>query len=284
MFNSPALSLAILDDKYETNKWVPFAAALGFHIFLVIWDPTILKASSYVMSTPVINVKMMDHLPVIEQPKPVERKIEKKRVHKAKKSGLSPSAHARLIPVMRHHVMPKPAAHIPFVSKITMPKFVPHQPDEPIAASPIPHSAPAASHRVVNSMSPRIKLTGKTRGVRAQDIPFQLAERGGISAGDTVVAIPVGEERGEIASLPSAPMIHDAPKGRVGKPGYRFEPGQGSGDLAGRDKSGKIGSHGIIKADTYVEGSLSVMANGKGKVVAGKGFEIGGPVGERHIS
>jgi len=33
MFNSPMHSLAILDDQYETNKWVPFAAALGFHLF-----------------------------------------------------------------------------------------------------------------------------------------------------------------------------------------------------------------------------------------------------------
>jgi len=285
MFNSPLMSIALLDDKYATNKWVPFAAALGFHAFLLILNPTILKASSYVMSMPVINVKMMDHLPVIEPPKPVQRKVEKKHVHKAKKSGLSPSAHARPIPVMRHHLIPKPAAHIPFVSKITMPKFVPHAADEPIAASPIPDSAPAASHRVVSAFAKPIKLAGKTRGVRAQDIPFQLADRGGISAGDTVVAIPVGEERGEIASLPSAPMIHDAPKGRVGKPGYRFEPGEGSGELVGRDKSGKIGSYGVIKADTFTEGSLNGMLNGKGgKVVAGKGFEIGGPVGDRHIT
>src|SRR5437764_3340844 len=133
MLMSPMMSIAHLDDKYATNKWMPFAAALGFHMFLLIWDPTILKASSYVMSTPVISVKMMDHLPVIEPlkelpkpvpPKPVHRKVEKKPpVHKAKKSGLSPVVHAHPIPVMHHHLMPKPAAHIPFVSKITMPKF-----------------------------------------------------------------------------------------------------------------------------------------------------------------
>jgi TonB family protein len=82
-------------------------------------------------------------------------------------------------------------------------------------------------------------------------------------------------------------MIHDAPKGRVGRSGYRYEPGNGSGsgELVGRDKGGAIGYHGVIKADTYVEGSLSGMGNGKGgKVVAGKGFEIGGPVGDRHIA
>ena len=142
MLMSPMMSIAHLDDKYATNKWMPFAAALGFHMFLLIWDPTILKASSYVMSTPVISVRMMDQLPVIEQPKPeppkpVQRKIEKKPVHKrAKKSGLSPVAHAHPVPVMHHHLMPKPAAHVPFVSKITMPKFVPRESDEPIAASP----------------------------------------------------------------------------------------------------------------------------------------------------
>jgi len=295
MLNSRALSFS-MDETYEINKFIPFAAALGFHIFLAIWDPTILKAGSYTMQTPTITVKIMDHLPVMGQPKrmapkPVVKKVEKKPpVHKAKKSGLSHTFHAHPIAVTRHPMMAiKHSAPKPFVSKITMPKFVPHEADEPIAASPLPGVAPAAQHRAVNAFATPKPLTGKTRGVRAQDIPFQLADREGVSAGGTIVAIPIGEERGETAALASAPTIHDAPKARVGSPGYHYEPGQGSGsgELAGHDKSGsgKIGSYGLVKADAFTEGSLSGMSgNGKGKVVTGKGFEIGGPVGDRRIS
>ena len=141
--------------------------------------------------------------------------------------------------------------------------------------------------QIARKIQAAIKLTGKTRGVRAQDIPFELTDRGGMALGGAVVAIPVGEERGDVVALPSA-QIHDAPKGRIGSPGHHFEPGQRSdyGELSGHDKSGKIGFHGAVKADSYMEGSLNgVSGNGKGgKVVTGKGFEIGGPVGDRHIS
>jgi periplasmic protein TonB len=283
-----------LDDTYDSKMTVPFAAALAFHIFLLIWDPTILKAGTYQMSAPTINVNVMDHLPVMEPvkpaPKPVEKKVQKKHVKKAKKSGLSMATKAQPLSITRHKVAPKPvAAPKPFVSKIAMPKFVPTESDEPVAASPLPGLAPAASHRAVRSYIQAPKLSGKTRGVRAADIPFQLTERGGLaSSADRVVAVPIGEERGDVASLPSAPMIHDAPKGLKGIAGYRYQPGQGSGsgELAGRDKGSAIGYHGIVKADTYVEGSLNgTSGNGKsGKVVAGKGFEIGGPVGDRKIS
>src|SRR5439155_26750483 len=155
---------------------------------------------------------------------------------------------------------------------------------EPIAASPIPGMAPAASHRAIRAFVPAPLLSGKTRGVRASDIPFQLTDRGSLaSSAGRIVAIPIGEERGETAVLPSAPMIHDAPKGLKAVAGYRFSPGQGSGsgELVGRDKSGRIGYHGVAVADTYIEGSLSgtgTSGNGRGgKVVAGKGLEIGGP-------
>ena len=242
------------------------------------------------MQSPVINIKMMDHLPVIEPVKPVvkpvEKKIEKKVVKRAKKSGLSMASKPQPLAITHHKLTPK-ASPKPFVSKITMPKFVPTETDEPIAASPIPGAAPAASRRAVQAFAPAPKLTGKSRGVRAADIPFQLSDRGGISAGERVVAVPIGEERGDTAVLPSAPMIHDAPKGLKGIAGYRYTPGQGSGsgELVGHDKSGHIGYHGAVAADTYIEGSLTgASGNGGGKVVAGKGFEIGGPIGDRKIT
>jgi TonB family protein len=285
-----------LEEYYLPNKWIPFAAAMAFHAALLMWDPTILKASPYNFAAQIINVRMMDHLPVLEPvkpaPTPVEKKIEKKHVKKAKKSGLSLStkavsrrpATARRA-VWRAHPV---AAPKPFVSKITMPKFVPTETDEPIAASPLPGAAPAAKHRMVQAFAPAPKLKGKSRGVRASDIPFQLSDRGSLgSSADRIVAVPIGEERGEIASLPSAPKIHEAPKGLKAVAGYRFSPGEGSGsgELAGRDKSGHIGYHGVVKADTYVEGAISgVSGKGRGKVVAGKGFEIGGPVGDRKIA
>jgi TonB family protein len=282
-----------LDDQYLPNKWVPFCAAMTFHMLLLMWDPTILKASAYHYAMQTIDVKVMDHLPVLEPvkpaPKPVEKKVEKKHpAKKAKKSGLSISAKSHPLAVVPHKIAPKvhPAPK-PFVSKIQMPKFVPTETDEPIAASPLPGMAPAAKQRAVTAFTPAPKLTGKSRGVRAMDIPFQLSDRGSIaSSGGRVVAIPVGEERGDIAALPSAPMIHEAPKGAKAIAGYRFSPGEGSGsgELAGHDKSSPIGYHGVIKADTYVEGSIAGgSGNGRGKVVAGKGFEIGGPVGDRKI-
>src|SRR5882762_3269651 len=121
MINAGAMTM--LDEYYVTNRWMPFAAAMGFHLFLLMWDPTILKASTYNLAPVIINVKMMDHLPVIEQPKiapkPVERKIEKKHVKKAHKSGLSLSAKPHPLAITRHPLPPKPlAAPKPFQSKI----------------------------------------------------------------------------------------------------------------------------------------------------------------------
>jgi TonB family protein len=140
----------------------------------------------------------------------------------------------------------------------------------------------------VTAIAPPPVLKGKSRGVRAEDIPFKLSDRGSLSAvGGAMIAIPVGEERGDVVALPSAPIIHDSPKGLKGVAGYRFSPGQGSGsgELAGRDKGKQLGYHGVIQADEYVEGSLNgAYGNGKGgKVISGKGFEIGGPVGDRKI-
>jgi TonB family protein len=294
-FGQASARLMSLEDHYLPNKWMPFAAAMGFHIFLIMWDPTLMRAGTASFPTQVITVKMMDHLPVMEPakpaPKPVVKKAEKRHaVKKAKKSGISMSAKSHPLAITRHKLTRKPlAAPKPFVSKITMPKFVPTESDEPIAASPLPGMAPAASHKAIRSFIPAPKLTGKTRGVRAEDIPFQLTDRGSLaSSGDRIVAVPIGEERGDIASLPNAPMIHDAPKGLKAVAGYRFSPGEGSGsgELSGHDKSGHIGYYGAVKADTYIEGSLNgTSGNGKaGKVMAGKGFEIGGPVGDRKIT
>src|SRR5258706_11629892 len=138
-FGQSSARLMTLEDYYLPNKWVPFSAAMAFHVFLLMWDPTILKAGTYNMPAQIINVRMMDHLPVLEPVKPapkviekkVVKKIEKKHVKKAKKSGLSLSTKAQPLAITRHKLTPKPvAAPKPFVSKITMPKFVPTETDE----------------------------------------------------------------------------------------------------------------------------------------------------------
>lgn len=290
-----------LDTRFGSNTWMPMFAALAFHAFLVFWDPTILKASAYNVTAP-ISVRMMDHLPVVELPKPTPpppvKKVEAKKpapkpvVKKAKKSGLSLSSKptpAKITP--RSVPKPAPVAAKPFVSKISMPKFVPRDSDMPIAASPMPGMAPASNRKAISPMVAPPALKGKSRGIRADSIPFQLSDRGsspGLGAASRVVSIPIGEEHGEVAALPSAPIIQDAARGRKGVAGYRFSPGSGtgSGELVGKDRGGPIGYHGIAKADAYVEGSLN-GTNGTAKggtVVAGKGFEIGGPVGDRKIT
>jgi TonB family protein len=272
------------EEYYSPNKWLPFGAALGVHVFLLMWDPTILKASAYKFTAPLINVKMMDHLPVLEPVKPKvmpEPAVDKRR--KAKKSGLSMKAKAHPAAPLHDRVAPKPAAAPkPFVSKITMPKYVPTETDESIAASPLPGVAPAGRQRASRASGPAMKLSGKSRGVRADDIHFQLSDRGTAAAsGSAIVAIPIGQERGETVALPSGPAIHEAPAG-VKTPGISYRPGPATGELSGKEKSG---FHGIVKAETVVEGSLEGGAAGarSGRVVAGKGFEIGGPVGDRKI-
>ena len=49
-----------LEEYYSPNKMLPFAAAFGFHLFLLMWDPTILKSTAMNLSAPLINIKVMD--------------------------------------------------------------------------------------------------------------------------------------------------------------------------------------------------------------------------------
>lgn len=281
-----------LEQVYLPNQWMPFSAAMGFHFFLLLWNPVILSQGTSIKPPPPIEIKMADHLPSLDIPKP--KPIEKKVVKKAKKSGLAMQPKPAPVQITRRQPKPatKPAAEAPkrFVSKVEIPKFVPRSNDEPIAASPIPGLAPSAPRRMTQAFAKPQKLTGKTRGIRAGDINFKLTDRGspGMSgAASRVVAIPIGEESGDIATLPSAPILHNAPKGLKANAGYRFTPGQGSGsgELVGKNKENYTGYHGAAYADTYVEGSLSAASgNGKGRSsVAGQGFEIGGPVGDRKI-
>jgi TonB family protein len=279
----------MLDDWYQPNPWVAYGAAVGFHLFLFIWNPVVLKASAYHMAAPVIAIKLLDHMPLVQSPVPAVKPIQKKAVKKAKRGGLSMHHAAHPAPVNRHRLAARsrPAPR-PFVSKITIPKYIPVDRDEPIAGSPIPGTAPAAPHPMTQALAPMPIMVGKTRGVRAEDISFKLSDRGALAASaEQVVAIPIGEERGDAAVLPSAPVIHEALGASKAIAGYRYSPGlgSGSGELVNQDRRGVPGYHGVVKANSYIEGSLAGAADDgrSGRVVSGKGFEIGGPVGDRKI-
>ena len=49
-----------LEEFYLPNTWAPFAAALGFHMVLLMWNPIILKAGSYNLPPQPITVKARD--------------------------------------------------------------------------------------------------------------------------------------------------------------------------------------------------------------------------------
>ena len=284
------LQTATIEELYLPNKWMPFGAALTFHFMLFAWNPTIMSAANTFHPPELMQVQFREALPVVEPVKPkVEppKPVEKKHVKKAHKSGLSITHHPTPVAITRHHVVAHPhPAPKRFVSKIEMPKFVPHASEDIVAASPSPGITAPAPHPATQALAPMVPLKSKTRGIRAQDINFQLSDRGSLASGERVMAIPVGQESGDTAVLPSAAVMHEAPKGRRTIQGFRFTPGSGtgSGELSGKNK-GVYGYHGVVQADSYIEGSLSGGGGrgGHGKVIEGQGFELGGPVGDRKV-
>ena len=153
-----------IEDLYVPNKWVPFGAALTFHFMLLAWNPTLMSGNS--MNPPeIMQVQFEDKLPImaVKKPEPVVPKpVEKKIVKKAHKAGLSIAQHQqRAVPVTRHAAAHAQPTRHPFVSKITMPKFVPHESDEPIAASPAPGISAPSPHRMTQAYAPATKLHSK---------------------------------------------------------------------------------------------------------------------------
>jgi TonB family protein len=277
------------EDTFAPSMKGPYLLAIAFHACLFIWNPTIMRSSDMKPITDYMQIKFEDKLPEITKPevkKAVPKPVHKKVVKKAKKSGLSMAKKPEAVSVTRRAPAKAKAAPKPFVSKINIPKFVPRDSDEIIAASPAPGISAPAPRRMQQAANPGPVLRGKTRGVRAQDIHFELKDRGTLigSAGQKIVAIPVGEESGDTPFLPPAAVLKQAPRGLKTVQGYRNTPGMGtgSGELAGKNKGGYFG---VVKAETYVEGTISgTGGDGKGHAtVTGKGFEIGGPVGDRKI-
>ncbi len=270
--------------QYMPSLWVPFGAAVTFHFLLLAWNPTMFASGPGLPDIPTMQVVFKDELPpVVEAPKPVPppKPVEKKKElpKKAHKSGLAMAHKKPLPPAPVAHARPAPEPK-KFVSKITIPKFVPHaMDDEPIAASPLPGITAPAAKPMTTFKSPILK--SKSRGIRASDINFELTDKSSLAANTHIVAIPIGESAGDRAELPNAPALHNAPQGLTS--GYKIHPGlgSGSGELAGKNR---VGFHGAIAAPTYTSGEgVASGSQGQTKTTIGQGFEVAGPVGDRKI-
>jgi TonB family protein len=274
---------ATWEEMYVPNKWGPTFTAVAFHAMLLAWNPLIMPGASLRPEIPMMTVEYRESLPPppVVQPKPIPPpppKKEKKIMKKSRHAAIASSRHMTHPVVRRPKIAPKP-----FVSRIALPKFVPHTSEDIVAASPAPGISAPAPHPMTQALAtPHLKT--KSRGIRASDINFELTDKSSLSANTHIVAIPIGEERGEVAALPNAQVLHDAPLSHKTLPGYRFKPGagMGSGELTGRDR--KLGYHGVIQTDEYVSGSLSGTSGKAGRTQIGQGFEIGGPVGDRKIA
>lgn len=261
------------EQYYTPSSWKPMTAAVVFHAMMFVWNPTVLQRGLDTLKIPDIEIKMLDHLPKlpIEVPKPaVVKKVP------PKKHGLAKTAKPKPLPVKKAIAKPLPPKPI-FKSKIEMPKFTPRSSDDIISASPTPGLLPAAKHSVTRSAVVAPLLSSKSRGIRADNVHFKLTERSGLAMPSAAVVVPIGAEQSETVSLPSGPSLRQAPTG-VRSTGYSPKSKAG-GDLSDR---GKIGLGGSVRAPTIQTGN-EMSGTGTGKTVTGKGFEIGGPIGDRKI-
>ena len=273
------------------NTWNMFILALWMHIGMFMWNPTLLSGGHINQAPVLMQVEFRDKAPELPKPAQVVKKVEPKPiVKKAHKSGIALAHHSPVHIHPTHHVTKVAKAALPAprtrISQVKMPKFVPHASDEDALAS-VNHPAKLATATALRpTTSPFIttpKLAGKTRGIRASDVHFQLTDRGtSIDGSAAVVAIPVGEERGETASIASAPELHDAPRGiHHTSNSYQAPLGEGVGELAGKNRSGYVGT---IEVSGAMPSEEEVIAAGSAHgSAAGKGVEIGGPIGDRKI-
>ena len=300
-----AVHVLMQRDFEMPNAMLAFGAALATHVMLFMWNPILLPAGQLPPPPPLMHVEFRDALPPVVKPiapkpvvKPVAKKkaakaIQKKAVKKAKKAGLTLSAKSHHVaapvkeaaPIVKAMPKPKPV--------IAIPHYVPHSADDDIVTASRPQtlSAPVVRHAAPGVLSAPHKLIGKTRGVKISDVRFELAESGTLTdsarSGSPVVAIPLGEESGDTAVLPSAPALHQSPHGQgLGALAARHHPGlgAGAGELSGRQRAGYSG--GVIRADagiTSSDGGLVGSGSSKGHAGAA-GPDIAGPVGDRGIS
>jgi TonB family protein len=261
-----------------------FKYALGAHIALFIWNPTLLSGGAMNHAPTLFQVEFREALP--KPPVPI-LKHEKAVVKKAHKSGLSLAKQARIAAIhpVKHpsRTISKPAPRSR-PAAIKMPKFIPHAVDEDalVQTTHAPKLTTSTSLRAVSqpfNAAPKLHQ-GKTRGVHASDIHFKLEDRGTMVGGGAM-SIPIGEERGETAQIASAAELHEAPRGLRHTSGHTYQAplGEGVGELAGRNRKGYVAA---IQVGGPSEDEVLAAGNGHGSAV-GKGAEIGGPVGDRKI-
>jgi TonB family protein len=277
----------VLQEKFRTpSVGNAFTMAFVVHAAMFLWNPILLRGGGQQTTPFLMQVEYRDTLP--PPPAPVAKKPEPKPVvKKSKKSGISLAHQAPVAihPVKRLAKAAPPPAPKTRISAVKMPKFVPHASDEELAIASRPTRV-AQTTSLRPAAAPTIsapKLRGKTRGVRMADVQFELTERGGISgSGGHVVAIPIGSESGETASIASAPQLHDLPAGRhTSGSHYQAPLGDGVGELAGKNRKGYVGA---IQVGVGEPSEEEVLAAGTGHGSSvGKGVEIGGPVGDRKI-
>ncbi|OGR89607.1 MAG: hypothetical protein A2992_07625 [Elusimicrobia bacterium RIFCSPLOWO2_01_FULL_59_12] len=270
------MNLALRDIASEPPRMRnTYGLALGAHVILFIWNPVVLPGSAMNPAQILMQIEYRDKPPEPPKPPVVQKKVEKKPVvKKVKKSGILFTRPPRVT---------RAPAPRPRVSAIKIPKFVPRASDDTalLTAAPTPTAKTPALRPAANPFSPMPKLTSRSRGIRASDIPFQLKDRGGMSGGGAVVAIPIGDERSQTASIAAAPALHNAPKGRrlISNSSYQAPLGDGVGELAGKNRSGYVAS---IQVGGPSDQEIVAAGSSHGDV-RGQGFEVGGPVGDRKI-
>ena len=255
------------DEFYSPNLWMPITAAVAFHALMFVINPTVLKRGlNDLPPLPTMEIKMLDKMPVLTPPvpkvipKPIPKKAPPKKKGLAAKPKPAPVKHvAKLLP-------PKPV----FRSKIEIPKLIPTASDDIIAATPSPKLVQAA--RVTQSAIPAPTLL-KSRGIKISEVNIKLTERSALSTPSAVAVIPVGDQRDDIATVAPAQAILTSKKGVRSMV-------SSNPTLANKNHEGFYSG---VQTSAHIDrGDLS-GAESTGKTVTGKGFEIGGPIGDRKI-
>jgi TonB family protein len=270
----------------QPNMWNAYMLALGVHAAMFIWNPIILTGGSSLQTPALMQVEFREKMPEIPKPPPPP-KPKKEIAQKAKKAGLSlAEMKHKPVPIKPVKKIVKQAAPLPAPrsrpSMVKMPKFVPRATDEDALAAidrPQKLAQAKALKPAANPFANTTPLKSKSRGIRAADVKFELNERGGISGAGAVVNIPIGTERSD-AALVSAPRLVQAPTGRRRISSSMQAPlGDGVGELAGKDRAGYVKA---IQVGEPSEEEVIAAGNSRGSA-AGRGVEIGGPVGDRKI-
>lgn len=257
-------TLATLDFAMP-HIWKAYSWAVGLHGMLFVWNPTLLTGGKTLTPPPLMQVEFQEKLPTTNPP-----------LHKA-------LAHTR--PAAKRFAAKQPLRK-PRPAPLAFPNFKFREVNDMLLAQAHPSQLLPIATRASSSPFPRAKrLVSKTRGIRIQDVNFELSEPGALSekaGGGPVVNIPLADEQGDMVTVAPAPALHAAPGDGRHTLTTHDRPGDFGGELAGRNRTGL---HAHINLDTQGISDAILAADGgeRGIRASGLGFEIGGPVGDRRI-